>query len=66
MDEGSREILFYCANDLNLGIGMAIVICSITVKLLYAPIMIYTQINAIKMKLLEPETKNFQATSKKL
>lgn len=59
MDEGSRELLFYCANDLNMGLGMAIIVCSIGVKLIYAPIMIFTQINAIKMKLLEPETKNF-------
>lgn len=39
--------------------GAGIVIVSFGIKILFSPLMLYTQLNAVKMKLIEPETKNF-------
>lgn len=66
MDEFSRDSLFYLANDLGWGLGLSIAAVSLGIKLFFMPLMASTQINALKLKLLEPEMKNFQATSQRL
>lgn len=38
------------------GMGMAIVAITVGIKLVYTPLMIKTNINTLKLKLLEPET----------
>lgn len=59
MDIFSREALLYVANDLGLGIGVGILSISLLIKFIFMPIAMKAQVNAIKMKLLEPESKNF-------
>jgi len=41
--------------------GISIAALSLGIKLFFMPLMFGTQVNSLKMKLLEPETKNFQA-----
>lgn len=45
-----------------MGYGGAIIAISLGIKLLFTPLMFAAQLNGLKMKLLEPETKNFQAS----
>jgi YidC/Oxa1 family membrane protein insertase len=62
LDIFSRDALLYVANDLGYGFGTAILSISLAIKIFFVPLMIKTQINGIKMKLIEPEMKNFQNT----
>jgi YidC/Oxa1 family membrane protein insertase len=39
--------------------GAGIVIVSLGIKVVFTPFMLLTQMNAVKMKLIEPETKIF-------
>ena len=66
MDELSRDLLLYFSDTLGWGMGFGIAAVSLGIKFLYMPIMIKMQMNAQKMKLLEPETKNMQATIQRL
>lgn len=66
MDEFSRDLLLYFSDTLGWGMGLGIAAVSLGIKLLYMPIMVQMQMNAQKMKLLEPETKNMQATIQRL
>ncbi|KAL4449699.1 hypothetical protein ABPG74_008072 [Tetrahymena malaccensis] len=66
LDEFSRDALLYLCNDLGWGMGISIAALSFGIKLAFMPLMFGTQINALKMKLLEPETKNFQAQVSRL
>lgn len=66
LDEGSRELLLWVANDLNYGMGIGIVGVSLALKVVFAPIMVKAQLNAIRMKLIEPEMKNFQQATQRL
>lgn len=59
MDEFSRDALLYLSNDLGWGMGIAIAALSFGIKLAFMPIMFGTQVNTFKIKLLEPESKNF-------
>lgn len=59
LDEFSRDSLLYLSNDLGWGMGIAIASLSLGIKLVFMPLIFGTQINALKMKLLEPETKNY-------
>lgn len=61
MDELSREAIFYVANDygMGLGLGVGIIACSFALKTFFLPLLTYTQLTATKMKLIEPEMKNF-------
>jgi YidC/Oxa1 family membrane protein insertase len=54
------------ANDLGWGMGISIVAISLGIKALFGPLMFSSQLNTIKMKLIEPETKNFNASLQKL
>lgn len=57
----SRDILFYISESSGLGwgLGLSIATCSLGIKLVFMPLMTFTQVNALKMKLIEPEMKNF-------
>ena len=59
LDEGSRELLLWLSNDCGYGMGLGIVGISLGIKVIFGPVMIATQLNAVKMKLIEPEMKNF-------
>lgn len=61
-----KEALEYVADDLGLGIGWAIVLISAAIKVSFMPLMIKAQLNALKMKLIEPEMKNFQNLTQRL
>jgi len=39
--------------------GAGIILISLGIKMMFAPILFMSQLNALKMKLLEPESKNF-------
>jgi len=65
MDYYSREALLYVAHDLNMGMGWAIILVSLGIRSVFLPLIGATQLNAVKMKLLEPEMKNFQNTVQK-
>lgn len=58
----TRDILFYIADPegYGLGLGLSIALCSLGIKLVFMPLMTFTQLNAAKMKLIEPEMKLFQ------
>lgn len=59
MDEFSRDAVVYLANDLGLGMGISIAAMSFAIKFAFMPLMFASQLNSLKMKLLEPETKNY-------
>lgn len=74
MDQLTSDSIFYVANHLGLGVAGGIVAVSLVVKLAFMPFMIAAvlklkihkinilkNLNAIKMKLIEPEMKNFQS-----
>lgn len=42
LDEGSRELLLWLANDCNYGMGIAIVGLSLGIKVIFGPVMIAT------------------------
>ena len=42
MDMFSRDMLFYLANDLGLGLGASIMAISLGIKLLFLPMMVGT------------------------
>jgi YidC/Oxa1 family membrane protein insertase len=65
MDKLSREILLYVSHDLGYGMGWAIILVSLGIRFAFIPLIGKTQLNAIKMKLLDPEMKNFQNTMQK-
>ncbi|CAD8132663.1 unnamed protein product [Paramecium octaurelia] len=60
LDEYSRELLLYLANDLSWGMGWGILAISMGIKIAFTPLMFSAQLNACRMKLIEPESKNFQ------
>ncbi len=47
------------------GVGWTILMITVGIKTLYAPLMIKTNINTLKLKLLEPETQLFQQKMKR-
>jgi YidC/Oxa1 family membrane protein insertase len=57
--------LLYVAHDLGFGMGWAIILVSLGLRSVFLPLIGATQLNAVKMKLLEPEMKNFQNTMSK-
>jgi len=59
LDEFSRDAVLYLSNDLGWGMGVSIAALSFGIKLFFMPLMFGTQVNSLKMKLLEPETKNY-------
>ena len=63
MDGLSRDILVYLSNDLSLGMGMSIALISIGLKMAFVPLQTLAQLNGLKMKLLDPETKSIMAKS---
>jgi len=65
MDKLSRDMLLYVSHDLGFGMGWAIILVSLGIRFAFIPLIGKTQLNAIKMKLLDPEMKNFQNTMQK-
>lgn len=65
-DVFSREALMYLTTDMGWGMGMSIIGISLGIKFAFMPLMMGTQINALKMQLLEPEQKNYQAQVSRL
>jgi membrane protein insertase Oxa1/YidC/SpoIIIJ len=52
MDGIFTDQWLYVANDLGLGMGAGLILTSLGVRCLFIPILMYTQISGIKMKLL--------------
>eukprot|EP01016_Furgasonia_blochmanni_P036827 TRINITY_DN4252_c0_g2_i4.p1 TRINITY_DN4252_c0_g2~~TRINITY_DN4252_c0_g2_i4.p1 ORF type:complete len:398 (-),score=65.63 TRINITY_DN4252_c0_g2_i4:169-1362(-) len=66
LDHLSRDALLYLSHDLGWGMGLGIIGITIALKSCFLPFMVWGQLNAVKMKLLEPEFKNYQQLTQKL
>jgi membrane protein insertase Oxa1/YidC/SpoIIIJ len=55
---GLNELFEVIISDVgtSCGVGWTILMVTVGIKLVYAPLMIKTNINTLKLKLLEPET----------
>lgn len=59
-DQFTRDSILYLADEMGWGMGLSIAAISFGIKFFFLPIMMATQVNVLKTKLLEPETKQFQ------
>lgn len=55
----------YIANDLGMGMGAGLIISAVGVRLVFMPLMMYSQISGIKMKLLQPDMQHLQDSAKR-
>jgi YidC/Oxa1 family membrane protein insertase len=53
-------------SDMGFGMGTGIIACSILMRGVWSPFILYNQICSIKLRLLEPETESYQQTMKRL
>lgn len=49
LDEFSRDALLYLSNDLGWGMGLSIIAISLSIKFTFMPLMLGTQVNALKL-----------------
>jgi len=66
MEQAARDLLLYLGTDLGWGMGVGIIVISAGIKLLFTPAAFGMTFHAQKMKLIEPEMKNFQAAMQRL
>lgn len=60
LDEIMRDTTLYLAQDFNLGMGVAIFAVSAGIKLIFTPLHMKAQVQGLKMKLIQPEMKEYQ------
>lgn len=64
-DEVFTDQWLYIANDLGMGMGAGLIISAVGVRLVFMPLMMYSQISGIKMKLLQPDMEQLQESAKR-
>ena len=64
-DELFYDQWIYFAEDIGVGLGAGLLITSIGARLVFLPIMVYSQISGIKVKLLQPDQEELQERYKR-
>lgn len=65
LDEVFTNQWFYLADELGLGMGAGLMVACLGARLAFVPLLCYTQITGIKMKLLQPDIDDIQTSMKR-
>lgn len=58
-DQLFYDMWVFSADEIGLGMGLGLILTSLSVRLLFAPFIMYSQITGIKLKLLKPDMDEF-------